>query len=60
MLISQNLYNALRMINQPGENPHCWIDQICINQSDSREKSLQVPLMGSIDGNATRVVIWLG
>lgn len=37
-----------------------WIDSICINQSDLRERARQVAMMGRIFGQASRVVIWLG
>lgn len=37
-----------------------WIDAICINQDDLNERSHQVPLMGSIYKNASRVIVWLG
>jgi hypothetical protein len=37
-----------------------WIDAICINQEDSKEKSEQVMLMSEIYRNAGTVQIWLG
>jgi hypothetical protein len=37
-----------------------WIDGICINQADLKERALQVLLMASIYKNASRVVIDLG
>ena len=37
-----------------------WMDQICINQKDDAEKSLQVQMMGDIFRRASRTVIWLG
>lgn len=37
-----------------------WIDQICIDQSNDREKSAQVELMRKIYSLAQRVIIWLG
>jgi hypothetical protein len=37
-----------------------WIDAICINQADNREKSQQVMLMADIYRNARTVQIWLG
>ena len=37
-----------------------WIDAICINQQDLREKNYQVQRMRSIYLNARVVVIWLG
>lgn len=37
-----------------------WIDSICINLADVKERSQQVQLMGQIYGNAHAVIIWLG
>jgi hypothetical protein len=37
-----------------------FIDQICINQKDTKEKEKQVMLMGSIYSNCSKVVVWLG
>ncbi|KAK8233022.1 heterokaryon incompatibility protein-domain-containing protein, partial [Phyllosticta capitalensis] len=37
-----------------------WIDAICINQKDDKEKNLQVPLMGRIYSRATDVFAWIG
>jgi hypothetical protein len=37
-----------------------WIDAICINQSDSEEKSQQVPLMQTVYASAANVLSWLG
>jgi hypothetical protein len=36
------------------------IDQICINQNDNAEKSVQVAMMGDIYSNAESVLVWLG
>ena len=37
-----------------------WIDAICIDQSNLREKSSQILLMRDIYSSCQRVVIWLG
>ncbi|KAK4212080.1 heterokaryon incompatibility protein-domain-containing protein [Rhypophila decipiens] len=37
-----------------------WIDAICINQNDVTEKNIQLPLMGRIYSESTRVVAYLG
>ncbi|KAL0465055.1 heterokaryon incompatibility protein domain-containing protein [Neurospora intermedia] len=37
-----------------------WIDQLCINQSDSDAKAVQVGLMSHIYSRAKQVLIWLG
>ncbi|KAL8904144.1 MAG: hypothetical protein Q9207_003468 [Kuettlingeria erythrocarpa] len=37
-----------------------WIDQLCINQENSKEKAAQVLLMGQIYSCAKQVLAWLG
>ncbi|KAK8015240.1 hypothetical protein PG990_008536 [Apiospora arundinis] len=37
-----------------------WIDSICINLEDMKERSQQVQMMGQIYRNAYAVIIWLG
>ncbi|KAH7175267.1 heterokaryon incompatibility protein-domain-containing protein [Dactylonectria macrodidyma] len=37
-----------------------WIDAICVNQSDTEERTAQVALMSHIYSNAKSVVVWLG
>ncbi|KAH8671588.1 heterokaryon incompatibility protein-domain-containing protein [Xylariales sp. PMI_506] len=38
---------------------HCWIDTLCILQTDDADKLRQIPLMGGIFGNAEAVLIIL-
>jgi hypothetical protein len=45
---------------QTSEPRLLWIDQVCINQSDSAERATQVQLMRDIYIAAAAVVIWLG
>ena len=37
-----------------------WIDSICVNQQDLKERSSQVLRMADIYGQAERVIAWLG
>jgi hypothetical protein len=37
-----------------------WLDSICINQQDTDEKAIQIPLMHRIYSRAAFVVIWMG
>lgn len=37
-----------------------WVDAICINQHDVKEKEAQIPLMGEIYSWAKMTYIWLG
>ena len=58
--IRQNLFDALQRLRFPDRPRQLWIDAICINQSDSVEKTEQVALMGQIYAHAIRVIVWLG
>ncbi|KAH4945542.1 hypothetical protein HBI67_129250 [Parastagonospora nodorum] len=58
--ITSSLATALFRLRSLEESIFLWIDQICINQTDTREKEQQIPLMGLIYTHATNTVIWLG
>ncbi|KAH8623668.1 hypothetical protein IG631_21373 [Alternaria alternata] len=47
----------LRLADQPRT---LWVDALCINQSDVRERSHQVQQMCRIYKSAQQVVVWLG
>ncbi|KAK8023748.1 heterokaryon incompatibility protein-domain-containing protein [Apiospora rasikravindrae] len=59
--ITDNLAEAMRRIRHTAAaNKTLWIDALCINQADTGEKSIQVPLMTVIYKSAVRVLVWLG
>ncbi|KAF4952510.1 hypothetical protein FGADI_6745 [Fusarium gaditjirri] len=58
--ITESLETALRHFRKPDEVIPLWIDQICINQADNKEKSQQVAIMGNIYSAAKQVLVWLG
>lgn len=58
--VTSNLYEALLVLQLPSKPRHLWIDAICINQHDVKERNQQVTLMGDIYMKASQVVIWLG
>ena len=60
MLVSLKVHTALRHLRHPDRHRFLWIDAICINQSDLREKGQQVQRMFSIYFKAERVIVWLG
>lgn len=60
ILLRDNLDSALRYLRQPQNQRYVWIDFLCINQQDDREKSVQIPLMRSIYSKASTVIVWLG
>ncbi|EWG45916.1 hypothetical protein FVEG_15888 [Fusarium verticillioides 7600] len=68
--VSHSLAAAIRRLQELGSDDEAavcdidvkwvWIDKICINQNDPKERSQQVHLMGSIFSKAVRTLIWLG
>ena len=60
--ISANLLRGLNELESLSEfaNRWFWIDQICIDQDNVKEKSHQVKHMSSIYRSAQSTVIWLG
>lgn len=58
--VKEQLALALRYLRYPDKTRTLWIDAICINQGDSRERSHQVQLMPDIYTRAKEVCIWLG
>ncbi|RMJ19473.1 hypothetical protein CDV36_000864 [Fusarium kuroshium] len=58
--ITKSVAEALTYVLDDIEDAFIWIDQICINQSDTEEKNQQVAKMGDIYRKACRVFIWLG
>lgn len=60
LLVTKNLALALRHLRTTTAPRTLWIDAICINQEDIKERSAQVKRMASIYSLAHRVVVWLG
>ncbi|KAF7507391.1 hypothetical protein GJ744_010450 [Endocarpon pusillum] len=59
--VSQSLWEFLNVYQRRSDkNTHLWIDQICINQADVREKNDQVNQMGRIYEQCKEVIVWLG
>jgi hypothetical protein len=58
--VRPNLESALRHLRLSIHSSLIWIDAICINQDDNREREQQVPLMKDIYQNAAFVAVWLG
>jgi hypothetical protein len=58
--VRPNLHAALLAFRHKNAPRTLWIDAICIDQSNSDEKSKQVPLMRRIYEGSTGVIIWLG
>ncbi|KAF6228712.1 hypothetical protein HO173_011731 [Letharia columbiana] len=60
LAITQNLAVALPYLRYQDKIRTLWIDAICVNQQDLRERSSQVKKMADIYRLADHVVVWLG
>ena len=58
--VTDSLFQALKQLRHVDDDRSLWVDQICIDQTNSEEKSQQIRLMSSIYRQAKQVVIWLG
>lgn len=58
--IRANLFDFLQQLRQTHTAVTLWVDALCINQDDTAEKNIQVPLMGLIYSYAKSVLVWLG
>ncbi len=58
--VGPNLASALRRLRIVDEARIVWIDAICINQRNLKERSDQVIFMQDIFHKASRVLMWLG
>ncbi|KAK3381902.1 heterokaryon incompatibility protein-domain-containing protein [Podospora didyma] len=58
--ITANLAAGLYSLRSPHEERRLWIDAICINQQDIKERNHQVRLMKQVFSHASSVVVWLG
>jgi hypothetical protein len=60
MLVTESLQSALLRLHHDPSIDFLWVDALCINQADDREKSQQVQRMRSIYKAAKVVYAWLG
>jgi hypothetical protein len=58
--VRENLHAFLLRTRSTDSGSFFWIDAICINQDDERERSDQVKLMSTIYQSAASVHAWLG
>ncbi|TRX89111.1 hypothetical protein FHL15_010028 [Xylaria flabelliformis] len=59
ILLNFSLYSALTALRK-GSIISVWADGVCINQKNSREKALQINMLGEIFKAADQVTGWLG
>ncbi|KJA17678.1 hypothetical protein HYPSUDRAFT_79586 [Hypholoma sublateritium FD-334 SS-4] len=58
--VTPNLDAALRHLRRPESPLKIWVDAICINPGNSKEKESQIRLMAKIYGQADTTYLWLG
>ena len=59
LYLNDNLFEALQYLPQHCRTEYLWIDQICIDQSNIKERNRQVKIMGNIYRHAYKVLIWM-
>ncbi|KAI9667884.1 MAG: hypothetical protein M1821_000703 [Bathelium mastoideum] len=60
ILITLNCEVALRRLRRKHRNRRLWIDAICIDQQNDKERNDQVPLMRDVYSRARTTIVWLG
>jgi Heterokaryon incompatibility protein (HET) len=60
LMMAQNLVVALRHLRRLTQERTLWVDALSIDQSNNKEKGIQVAMMGEIFRLAFRVIAWLG
>ena len=59
--VTSTIHAALRSLRRDdGQSRQLWVDAICINQEDLRERSSQVGMMRDVYARAETVIVWLG
>ncbi|KAH8732085.1 heterokaryon incompatibility, partial [Phaeosphaeriaceae sp. PMI808] len=59
LAVTGNVDEMLRYLRKSMKRRHLWVDAICLNQNDPAEKAIQVPLMGEIYAQGTKMHICL-
>jgi hypothetical protein len=60
LAIRPNVDVMLRHLRYEKKERRLWIDALCIDQEDAKEKERQVQCMGKIYEEADSVIVWLG
>jgi len=58
--VMRNLYDVLKHLRREDTARRLWIDGICIDQNNNKEKGSQVSMMREIYAFATEVILWMG
>ncbi|KAK1447352.1 hypothetical protein CMEL01_09191 [Colletotrichum melonis] len=62
IVVGGELFRALRRMRskEGGEPLRIWVDALCINQQDLKERNEHVKVMGRVYAGASRTRVWLG
>ncbi|KAJ3546964.1 hypothetical protein NM208_g1736 [Fusarium decemcellulare] len=60
LLVTPNCKAAMERLRLDSRPRYLWIDAICINQANTKERNQQVAMMTDIYRAATTVLMWLG
>ena len=58
--VTKNCHEALLRLRHRNRKQKLWLDAICIDQENEKDKSHQVAMMADIYSKADRVIVWLG
>ena len=58
--MTENLHTALSHLRNFSLERIIWVDAICIDQKNTKEKEQQIQFMAKIYSQANRVLVWLG
>jgi hypothetical protein len=58
--VIKNLRTGLPHLIQQASTQFLWIDAICIDQANDKEKTVQIPLMREIYTRCQECLVWLG
>jgi hypothetical protein len=60
LAITASLHAALLHLRHHSFEQIIWVDAVCINQENRKEKEQQIQFMAKIYGHASHVIVWLG
>ncbi|SCO50303.1 related to heterokaryon incompatibility protein het-6 [Fusarium fujikuroi] len=60
MAVSQSVHDILVRRADYWKHRYLWIDSVCIDQNNIKERNSQVTKMTEIYENASRVIVWFG